>query len=218
MEILYWILLLVFTMSAIIYGQEKEKLRKSSGHTGKPYTWGYYCGAGMCLLWALHAILCVVGFIGADNTEDRIVLPIAAVICALMSISGVFVIKRRKWAWIVLTIVSGPLGWIINGIYGKNRWHEFNEGNPVSNGVDRVPSQGAGHHIGHPPIPKKPPAKIGLITIVQQEQTFGPYDVAAVVALWDQGQIAGNALYWHPQLTDWKPLASDVEALRGMWG
>ncbi len=40
MEIVYWILLLVFTISVIIYGQEKEKLRKSAGHTGKPYTWG----------------------------------------------------------------------------------------------------------------------------------------------------------------------------------
>ncbi len=67
-----------------------------------------------------------------------------------------------------------------------------------------------------PLLPKQSCSMIGLITIAQHDQTFGPYDVAGVVALWDQGQLAGNALYWHDQLDDWKSLASDIEALRMM--
>ena len=67
-----------------------------------------------------------------------------------------------------------------------------------------------------PPLPRKRASTIGPITIAQHGQNFGPYDAAGVVALWDQGQLAGNALYWHEQLPDWKPLASDIEALRMM--
>lgn len=65
-----------------------------------------------------------------------------------------------------------------------------------------------------PPLPKTRITKIGPITFSQNDQTFGPYEAAVVVSLWDQGQIAGNALYWHDQLDDWKSLASDIEALR----
>jgi TPR repeat protein len=214
--VLFWVLPLVTAASALTYALEKEKLRKLSGHTGKPYTWGYYCGAAACVGWAMNAVMCLCGFIVAENTEDRIFFPVAAIICVLLSVSGIFVVKRRRWAWIVVTIACGPIGWIINGIYGKNRWSEFNDGNPVSRGAIRVPTQGATRLIGHPPLPMKPTAKIGPITIAQHDQTFGPYDVAGVVDLWDQGQLAGNALYWHEQLSDWKPLASDVEALRMM--
>jgi len=69
-----------------------------------------------------------------------------------------------------------------------------------------------------PPLPKRAASVIGPITIAQHNQTYGPYDVAAVLALWDQGQLAGNALYWHGQLSEWKPLASDIETLRTMLG
>jgi uncharacterized integral membrane protein len=42
------------------------------------------------------------------------------------AVVGHYVIKRKKWAWIVITVGSGPIGWLINGIYGANRWDEFN--------------------------------------------------------------------------------------------
>ncbi len=67
-----------------------------------------------------------------------------------------------------------------------------------------------------PPLPKTRAARIGPITFSQNGQVFGPYELAVVVNLWDQGQIVGNALYWHDRLDDWKSLVSDVESLRKM--
>lgn len=66
-----------------------------------------------------------------------------------------------------------------------------------------------------PPLPPKP--SIGSIWLTQNTQVSGPYDAPSLLAIWDNGQIAGNSLYWHDQISDWKPLARDIEVIRQMF-
>jgi hypothetical protein len=68
----------------------------------RPYQWGYFIGC-MCF-WFAPATL------------------------GLSALCGWAIIKRRRWAWITVTILTlNPLGWFINGIYASHRWREFGE-------------------------------------------------------------------------------------------
>ena len=40
----------------------------------------------------------------------------------LYTVLYVLVYKKNKYAFLIATIMSGPLSWIVNGIYQKNRW------------------------------------------------------------------------------------------------
>jgi uncharacterized membrane protein YhaH (DUF805 family) len=52
------------------------------------------------------------------------------------------------------------------------------------------------------------------VTLMQNNQAYGPYRLRDLLAMWDSGHIAGNALYWHEGKTAYAPLASDIEKLR----
>lgn len=46
--------------------------------------------------------------------------------CAIHTVCGRFIIRRTRWAWVVSTIFSfNVILWIINFIYGRNRWQEL---------------------------------------------------------------------------------------------
>ena len=54
------------------------------------------------------------------------VILVCTVYFTIIAVSGWFIIQRKRWAWVVGTIASlNPLMWIINYIYGRNRWREF---------------------------------------------------------------------------------------------
>jgi TPR repeat protein len=45
---------------------------------------------------------------------------------AAYALCGWFIIQRKRWAWVLGTVLSfNILVWIINYIYGRNRWGEF---------------------------------------------------------------------------------------------
>lgn len=67
-----------------------------------------------------------------------------------------------------------------------------------------------------PPLPSARVTTIGQISLSQNGVVYGPHFLSEVIGMWDRGQIAGNALYWHDQLSDWKPLSDDIGALRQM--
>jgi hypothetical protein len=63
---------------------------------------------------------------------------------ALSAVSGWFIIQRKRWAWVGGTILSfNILVWIINYIYGRNRWGEF-VGEPYNSAEDVPPAQSVG--------------------------------------------------------------------------
>jgi hypothetical protein len=50
----------------------------------------------------------------------------ATVFFALHAVCGWFIIRRKRWAWVIGTLLSiSPAIWIPNAIYGSNRWKEF---------------------------------------------------------------------------------------------
>lgn len=59
-----------------------------------------------------------------------------------------------------------------------------------------------------------PKTSMPPILIMQNNQSYGPYELKDLLDMWDKGQIAGNALYRHEGRTAYKPLAADIEKLR----
>ena len=59
-----------------------------------------------------------------------------------------------------------------------------------------------------------PEANEPSITLMLNNQTYGPYQIKDLLDMWDAGQIAGNALYWHEGRAAYVPLAADIEKLR----
>ena len=78
------------------------------------FSWWRIYGFFILIVWNLFAIL------GAKE-----VLVVEAKIAVVISntILGVLILKHNKYAFLIATILSGPLFWIINGIYLKNRWN-----------------------------------------------------------------------------------------------
>ncbi len=119
----------------------EEELKKREP-SSKPFKWGFYVGVSAKRLGIFYTIILLLGGlgmmigVGADlsegNNEMAVVWAVSGVVYLLVGIysgfvavAGHFVIKRKKWALIVMTVLSGPIGWLINGIYISNRWDEF---------------------------------------------------------------------------------------------
>ena len=87
-----------------------------------PYTWGYFIGLmGALSGFSFGLFYFIAGLaLGADQVL------VGGLYLLLFAAVHVFIIKRKRWAWIVGTILQlNPILWIINGIYGKKRWHEM---------------------------------------------------------------------------------------------
>jgi hypothetical protein len=98
-----------------------ERRRKRHGIGKLPYTWGYFVGCWLVFLGALTAAVGLLGYAGKPGVG-----PSALVLSAVFYVPGWFVIRRHRWAWIVGSIVSlNPVWWLINHVYGRNRWDEF---------------------------------------------------------------------------------------------
>ena len=73
----------------------------------------------------VYALLFVPFSISSGSAEPSAWLVLLA-LSAVWGPAGYFVIKRRRWAWIVHTVASfNPLWWIINTVYARHRWAEF---------------------------------------------------------------------------------------------
>lgn len=108
-----------------------EARRKNNASASPlPFTWGYFVGMSGFLIGLYCGLVGV--FVAVAGEEDRVVS--AAVLLFLAAVwgpAGYYAMKRRKWAWVMTTIVScNPVWWIANTVYGRNRWHEFDAGEP----------------------------------------------------------------------------------------
>lgn len=92
-----------------------------------PFTWGYFLGLCRlcCGVFAL-VILVLTPFVSHDQHEKGQALVGCLIIIAAWGLPGLFVIKRRAWAWVLLTVVSfNPVLWVANHRFGRNRWPEW---------------------------------------------------------------------------------------------
>jgi hypothetical protein len=117
--------LFLVSLPAALISFPLEVRRKKASPRDLPYTWGFYQGMTGVLLGGY----CVIGAVvlslsaGQGSTSGASFL---LMLGSIWGVAGYFVIKRRKWAWVVHTIASlNPVWWIANSIYGHNRWHEF---------------------------------------------------------------------------------------------
>ena len=77
------------------------------------YRWGYYFG----LMSILGGLLLGMMF------ESGVIAVIACGV--LYAVLAWFFARRRRWAWIALTILSfNPVAWVINAVYLRKRWAE----------------------------------------------------------------------------------------------
>ena len=118
--LIMFLLILLLLGGQIMVARRLEKAQSPRPPGQLPFTWGYFCGVQGIVLGGL-------GGLGAFvSPEIDWVYGFLAVL--LYGVSGYFVIQRRKWAWITLTVFSFNFFlWGINYFYGKNRWNEFEQ-------------------------------------------------------------------------------------------
>ena len=129
---------LVAVVASICIASSLEKSLKTRLPATRPYMWGFYTGC-MGVACAPLAVVAALGMAvaGINGRWETFGLFLALTAwLALSTVSGWFIIKRKRWAWLLGTILSGNiLVWIINYIYGRNRWGEF-VGEPYNSAED----------------------------------------------------------------------------------
>ena len=98
----------------------EQKLKKILPYT-KPYKWGFFIGC--------TSIVNAIYLMSFMNGGNALFVNFTIFIYIVINIiCGCLVIKRNRWAFVILTILHlNPVSWIINGIYLKNRWKELSE-------------------------------------------------------------------------------------------
>ncbi|MFH1912984.1 MAG: hypothetical protein ABIK45_01745 [Pseudomonadota bacterium] len=87
----------------------------------KPYKWGYYTGLMGMMTYGLLALMLVV----TSAVKDQKTIA-ALIFFTLSTIPYYFILKRRRWAWVVgIILLFNPILWIVNAVYARNRWKEL---------------------------------------------------------------------------------------------
>jgi hypothetical protein len=124
----YYLYVFVAIIVSVVVSSSLEERLKSRPPATRPYRWGFYVGC-MGVACAPLALLMAYGLLRAGmngNWDAFGVCLVALALFTIQSIAGWFVIQRKRWAWVTCTIFSCNIFvWIINYIYGKNRWGEF---------------------------------------------------------------------------------------------
>jgi TPR repeat protein len=118
----------VAVVASICIASSLEKRLRARLPATRPYRWGFYNGC-MGVACGPFAVLTALGMAvaGLNGRRETFGLFLALTVwLALFAVSGWFIIQRKRWAWVVGTVVSfNPIVWIINGTYAHNRWGEF---------------------------------------------------------------------------------------------
>lgn len=119
------LVLVLFVAAPLSFWAEARRRRGAAARGApatRPYTWGLFQGLLGVLIGAVGALLFLAGvwFANGDVVLAGVLLVVG------YGLSGYYVMLRRRWAWVVLTILQfNPIFWIIDYIYGRNRWEEF---------------------------------------------------------------------------------------------
>lgn len=105
--------------AALFLESRRERLRIGT----RPYTWAYFQGTGSLLFGSVGSIATLL----ADGwTEEPGAIAFGLLLFATYAVSGWYVVRRRRWAWVLFTVMTvNPISWIVNYIYGRNRWAEL---------------------------------------------------------------------------------------------
>jgi hypothetical protein len=115
---------LVAIPAAIASFQLESRRKQRVGGAQRPYAWGYFQGVSG-LLMGFWAIVLAIIVAQSDSSAPGAAATWFLAAC-VWAPAGYFVVKRRRWAWIVHTVASlNPVWWIANFIYARNRWTEL---------------------------------------------------------------------------------------------
>ncbi len=113
-------LLISFPISISMNKSLKKKFRKI-----KPFTWGYFTAWMGALSGTLLGVSQLATAMDTSGDHSK-TIALFGLFFLITAVVHVFMIKRKRWAWLVGIILQlNPILWIINGIYLKNRWDEM---------------------------------------------------------------------------------------------
>jgi len=118
--------LVLVALPAALISFVLESRRKKSAPAGQlPFTWGYFVAVSSFLL-GFYLLLAAVYLALSAEQDSGPGTSLLLFLAGVWGIPGFYAIKRKRWAWVVTTIVSlNPVWWIANTVYGRNRWDEF---------------------------------------------------------------------------------------------
>lgn len=128
------VLILMLVVPLILWDQAKRADARLRAITpaSLSFIWGYLYGlAGLCFGGIASIGLLAEGLLPTPPySPARSPDPTALVYLVLwaipLTISCYFVLRRKRWAWIVATMLSlNPVIWLINFVYGRRRWREM---------------------------------------------------------------------------------------------
>lgn len=163
---------------------ERRRVRMAVDKT-LPYRWALYQGITAVLF---GTVLLVAGFAGGSDGVFGGLL-----FFALYAVTGWFVIRRRRWAWVVLTLASfNPILWIAHYIYGSNRWGEWAREASARRSAKGVSSATGWHHRVLRRVRSWHGGKLvmlwaaSVLVFAAIKVVFDPYghDTASVVLIW----------------------------------
>src|ERR1039458_7272056 len=103
----YSYLLLMFS-GFLLVPRALEKRLKAKNPATRPYRWGFLFGCFL-VAQAPFALLCAVQALaaGLGSRGDEFGLDLAmAVVFTINAVSGWFVIRRKRWAWVAGTVLD----------------------------------------------------------------------------------------------------------------
>jgi hypothetical protein len=129
------------TIPAAIASFPLERRRRTRMPGTKPYTWGIYVGLSVLLLGCIPLVggllaLLLGGFVisadflGANLNSDLDEGLGAALLLVVVGLpyvaAGFSTLRRQRIGFIASTVLTfNVLWWLINAVYGRNRWAEF---------------------------------------------------------------------------------------------
>ncbi len=132
------ICLAIVVVGSSLIARRLEAKRRQAVPGTLPYTWGYFWGLVGLVAGSLFGVLGVLSVAGLHNRLSYLAAVlhggsgephnpiIDLVVAALFMPTHYYVIRRKKWAWVMGTVISlNPVVWITNAMYGRRRWKEF---------------------------------------------------------------------------------------------
>jgi len=114
--LLTWLSLIApFILPFILENKRRKKFPET-----RPYRWGYFIG--FCSIAVAFSLLDIL----ISRNLDFFSCSIVSAVIAIYFLLGFFIIKRKRWAVVIGTILTlNPIIWICNIFYLKKRWREF---------------------------------------------------------------------------------------------
>ena len=127
-HLLLYLYVFVAVVASICIASSLEERLKARLPATRPYRWGFYSGSSGVACGPLAVVTAIAMLVsGMDAKWETFGSCLAYTVWfAVLAVCGWFIIQRKRWAWVLGTVLScNILVWIINYIYGRNRWGEF---------------------------------------------------------------------------------------------